>query len=269
MTYGFLYSPHTTRNPRMSKHSYQFKDHRILSKDEEHKLFTLYHTTESIVTKQRIKNTIVTHNMKFAAKCANTYIPKYPHVDPDDIKGYAMMGLIDTVDRFDPTRGIKFTSYAVWWIKNFINRNIETEESLIRHPANIHQQLQKAINNREFSDDILSMVHTVRGGQSLDKPLEQPDGMSNTKLGDLLEDESIEDMDELIECDKLKTRINAALDTLNDNEKFIIQEAYGFHSGEKRPLRDIANELNVTHDSVRYIRNKCITKLKRRLTIHE
>lgn len=253
----------------MAKHSYQFKDHSILTKADEYQLFDLYHRTNSTETKQRIKNRIVTHNMKFAAKCANTYIPKYPHVDPDDIKGYAMMGLLDTIDRFDHTRGIKFTSYAVWWIKNFINRNIETAESLVRYPANIHQQLQKEINKREFSDEMLAMVNSVRGGQSLDKPLNEFNAnMRTSSLSDLLEDHTIEPTDNIIESAQLKEQINKALDSLNDNEKFIIKEAYGFYTGEKRPLRDIAIELNVTHDSVRYIRNKCIEKLKKRLQMH-
>lgn len=255
---------------KTSHHSYQFKDHSILTRNDEYQLFEQYNKTKSPEIKQQIKNHIITHNMKFAAKCANTYIAKYPHVDPDDIKGYAMMGMIDTIDRFDYTLGIKFTSYAVWWIKNCINRNVETFESLVRYPANIHQQLQKEINARKFSNEILTMVNTVRGGQSLTKPFDEGNrNIHNNSLIDVLEDTTVENTDDMLESNELKDQINTALDSLNDNEKFIMKAAYGFHSGEKRALRDIALELNVTHDSVRYIRNNCIKKLKKRLKLYD
>lgn len=237
-----------------------------MTQTEEQNLFDLYtNKNTSPHTKQRIKDTIITHNMKFAAKCANTYISKYSHVDPDDIKGYAMMGLIDTVDRFDHTRGLRFTSYAVWWIKNFIIRNIETEESLIRYPANIHRQLQVEINNKDISYDMLSMINTVRGGNSIDASIEYGDGRSSNTFSDLLEDDSIEHMDDVITNNQLKEQIAKAFKYLTKDERYVMQSAYGFHTGEKRPLRDIADDLNVTHDRIRYIRNKSIQKLKKAL----
>jgi RNA polymerase sigma factor (sigma-70 family) len=248
----------------MPTYSYAFKDHRILSVEEEQQLFKLYtSSTTSPGIKQRVRDRLITYNMKFAARCANLYVKKCPHVHPDDLKGYAMEGLIASVDRFDYTRGVKFTSFAVWWIKNYINRNVECNESLVRYPANIHQKLQRAVNNKTFSDEINVMFETIKGGISLNQPIF--DGDSSVTVGDLIEDETVEDSLDILDSKRVSNTITSALASLDETERYVIEEAFGFTTGEKKCVREIADEIGIPHENVRYIRGRGIEKLKRKL----
>ncbi len=249
---------------RMTKYSYAFKDHRILSMQEEQELFNIYHnpaTSQGI--KDRVRDRLITHNMKFAARCANLYVKKCPHVHLDDLKGYAMEGLIESVSRFDHTRGVKFTSFAVWWIKNYINRNVECNESLVRFPANVHQKLQKAVNQKEFTDEINLIFETIKGGVSMDQPIF--DDSSSATFGDLLEDGNIEDTLDILDTQHINQTIMKAMNSLDDTERYVIEEAFGFTTGEKKGVKEIAEDIGIPHENVRYIRGRGINKLKRKL----
>lgn len=248
----------------MTKYSYAFKDHRILSMREEQELFNIYRNPAiSKGIKDRVRDRLITHNMKFAARCANLYVKKCPHVHVDDLKGYAMEGLIESVDRFDHTRGVKFTSFAVWWIKNYINRNVECNESLIRFPANVHQKLQKAINKKEFTDEFNLIFDTIKGGVSMDQPMF--DGNSSATIGDLMEDDTIEDTIDILDNKRISNAIMKAMASLDATERYVIEEAFGFTTGEKKGIREIAEDIGIPHENVRYIRGRGINKLKRKL----
>lgn len=248
----------------MSGHSYNFPNHTIFTKEEEYALFKLYNTTKSPQIKQSVKDRIIKHNLRFATRCANTYIMKHKHVDPDDLKGYAMMGLIEAIDRFDYTRGLKFNSFAVWWVKSFINRNVHTNESIVRLPANKHLELNKAVKDDNFTDDVISMFETIKGGVSIDQPLDSSSDATIT-MSDVLADESKEDLLEAFDNKLLLARINDAMDSLSYKERYIFEELYGINTGEKRGMRDVAEDLNVSHENVRYTRDITINKIRRHL----
>jgi len=243
----------------MSYQHYQCDDHRILSSNEEFELFQQYSQTKS----PKIKNKIVEYNLKFAIKCSRAYINKYSHVDPADLTGYAMMGLIESVDKFDHTRGTKFISFAVWWIKNFIIRHVETNESMIRYPANLHRQAQEKINEKNVTDEVTLMFHNIKGGYSLNQPLS--DEYNGKSFDELLESPEYFCPDSHMDDERLKAIIEDCMQDLTHEEKYIIRETFGFIVGEKRTIKSVADELNIPQEKVRYIKNASVKKIKNRL----
>ncbi len=112
----------------MQIHGYSISNHRILNRDEERELFRRYVKNPD----RKTKNHIAQFYIKFAIQCGGVYRRKYFHVQHSDLIGYAMLGLLDAIDKYDPEGHAKFTTYAVWWIKAAIHRNVELYESLVR-----------------------------------------------------------------------------------------------------------------------------------------
>lgn len=238
---------------------YKCTNHRILSRKEEYELFEEYAKTQSVV----IRDKIITHNMKFALKCANAYIARHPHVSIVDLKGYAVEGLIMAIDKFELDRNMKFITFAVWWIKMNITRSVEKYEGLIRYPANIHRDLFKNYKNNEslFDEgmeiDYAMVYGNIHGGISLETPIE---GENDICISDTIADEQpIETVDDTVELIAL---MHKAISKLPVEERYIIEETYGISSGTKRTTREIADELRMSNETVRYIKNKGLKILK-------
>lgn len=249
------------------KHSYYCDDHKMLSKEDEKLAFIKYHTATTPELKLKWRNHIITHNTKFAIKCAMQYVRKYPHVDPDDIKGYAVEGLITAIPKYEDEHNTRFTSFAVWWIKATINTNVMENESMIRYPSNQHLDLQRAINEQAktsipIDHRFKTMVNTVRGGTSLSTPINNEDEHT---LESVIEDTRIKHVCDVMNRDTLNTYIKSVVYTLSDKERYIISELYGLFTGESRSCRDIAEELNIKTDRVRYIKDKSLLKLAPKL----
>lgn len=228
----------------------------MLSRDEEIAIFKLYNKKRS----PSARNFIIEHNLKFAIHCGNTYITKYPHVDPMDLRSYAILGLYEAIENYDYTSGVKFISYAVWWVKATINKNVQNTESLVRIPSNIHQKLQKAINKKEFTQETADLFNTISGGMSMDAKINGDDDSST--LGDtIFDEESIKQFNK-IDDDDLKRKMNSVMnECLSQREKYIVSEHFGLTTGEPRTLADIGKELRLSREHTRNIKNKAFTKM--------
>lgn len=241
---------------------YKIKDHRMLSRDEEVAIFKIYQKEKSPAA----RNFIIEHNLKFAIRCGNAYKNKYPHVDPMDLRSYAILGLYDAIENYDYNSGVKFISYAVWWVKATIHRHVQKTESLIRIPANIHQKLQKAINKKEFTEETSALFNTISGGMSMDAKINGDDDSST--LGDTLFDEESFKQFNKIDDDDLKRKLNTVIDEcLTEREKYIVSEHFGLVTGEVRTLADIGNELKLSREHTRNIKNKAFTKMIKLLKV--
>lgn len=235
---------------------YKISDHRVLTRAEEMAIFKIYQETKSVSA----RNYIIEHNLKFAIHCGNAYITKYPHVDPMDLRSYAILGLYEAIEKYDYKSGVKFISYAVWWVKATITRNVQSHESLVRFPANIHQKLQKAVNNKEFTQEVVDRFNTIAGGMSMDARIGSDD--ETRTLGDTIQDkESMEQFNKL-DNDDLRAKLFGVIDDcLSNREKYIVTEHFGLISGECRTLADIGNELNMSREHARNIKNKAFQKM--------
>lgn len=243
-------------------YEYKFDNHKILSIQEEQALFIQYKNATTQDIKDRIRNKIVLHNMKFAMQCAKAYIKRYNHVSSADIKGYAVEGLMYAVDEFDYTRGFKFITYAVWWIKQFINRSIENNESVIRYPANWHNQLRNELKHKkDFSEDVTTMCANIYNLPSLDAPFnDSPDA---GKIADIVEDVDVDhSYSRMMDNEHVKNLHKIIDETLNSQERDVIYAIFGL-KGEESSMTDIATDLKLNVDVVRNTRINACAKLAR------
>lgn len=235
---------------------YKVTDHHILSKSEEIAIFKAYSQNKS----SKFRNYIIEHNLKFAIHCANAYITKYPHVDAMDLRSYAILGLYEAIEKYDYNSGVKFISYAVWWVKATINKNVQSYESLVRYPANIHQNLQKSVNKKEFNETVVDIFNTISGGMSMDAKIKCGDGYRT--LGDTIQDiNALQQFNEL-DINDLHTKLFAVIDEhLSPREKYVVVEHFGLLSKDTRRLVEIGNELNISREHARNIKNKAFSKM--------
>jgi len=239
----------------MYNYTYRVPNHKVLTKEEEKVLFLDYIKNPSL----KKKNYIVGYYYKFAIQCGTVYVRKYRHVQIEDLVGYAMLGLLDAVDKYDPNTEAKFTTYAIWWIKAAIHRNVETYESLVRHPATTHNKLQKAITNNEFNDEITQLFDSVQGGTSLDTKM---GGENSGTLQDMLADPSSSLIEEDLMDEETRSFLLYHIDNcLDKREQKVVKDYFGFY-GEKISSKDLADELKVSRELIRHIRNKALHKLR-------
>lgn len=239
----------------MYNFTYKVPNHKILTKEEEKALFIEYVKEPSL----KKKNLIVGYYYKFTIQCATVYTRKYKHVQIEDLVGYAMLGLLDAVDKYDPNTEAKFTTYAIWWIKASIHRNVETYESLVRHPATTHVKLQKAITNNEYTEEINLLFDSVQGGTSLDAQLGDDNSGS---LQGILADPNSMVFEDSVDNEQVRSLLLYHIDRcLDKREQKVVKEYFGLY-GQEVSSKDLATELNVSRELIRHIRIRGLQKLK-------
>ena len=181
------------------------------------------------------RDKLIEHNLRFAISVAKQYV--YTNIPIEDLIQYANMGLVKAADLWDPTRGFKFISYAVWWIRQIIMANIKS--AVVTMPINQwralnteHRELEKKCQEDEFLYDS-SIPRKVGFEDWMVKPYEQEDGTMYT-------------FEQLI-C------------KLSKREQDIIRKRYV----ENRTQCDIAESMGCTRENIRSIESKALRKLRR------
>ncbi len=190
------------------------------------------------------------------------------------------IGLMKATDKFDYTRGFKFSTYATWWIRQAITRAISDQSRTIRLPVHVGETINRVkktghrlqqILEREptqeeiaramdISDDKVRQVLDVsRHPISLEAPVGQ-DG--DAFLGDFIEDETMPQPLELASQELLKSQIGDALDKLTERERKIIILRFGLEDGRFRTLEEVGREFGITRERIRQIEAKALRKLR-------
>ena len=220
-------------------------------------------------------NKLITHNLRFVVAVAKKF--QGQGIPFEDLINEGNLGLIKAVDRFDESRGFRFISYAVWWITQGIRQAIQKTGRVIRLPAHIREsmgklyrksiELEQNIEREPSAEELAEITKTSPGWiDDLKKVFTEPVslddsfGDSDTALMHLLASKDPRPEATLMK-NSLEKEILSVLDTLDDREKFVIINYFGFQGKEQKNLQEIGNDLNITSERVRQIKDRALQRL--------
>lgn len=224
---------------------------------------------------------LVSANLRFVISVAKQF--QNQGLSLNDLISEGNIGLIKAAQRFDETRGFKFISYAVWWIRQSIMQAIAEQSRVVRLPTNrigklniiskayrkLEQEYERKPTIEELAkilemtpEEISYALRTSRGHISMDAPLKSSEE-SNYNLKDILQNEKQPLPDKDLLKESLKKDINNALSTLTEKEAEVIKLCFGIGQNHSATLEEISNRFNLTRERVRQIKERAIRNIRR------
>ena len=244
----------------------------LLSSDEEFEYAKLAEQGDEYA-----KNMLAESNLRLVVSIAKRYVGRGMLFL--DLIQEGNIGLMKAVDKFDPSKGYKFSTYATWWIRQAITRAIADQARTIRIPvhmvetinklARVQRQLTQELN-REPTDEELAKkigisVEKVREVYKISQDpvsLETPIGEEDdSHLGDFIKDERTMSPEEYATIEMLKEELSGVLLTLTEREEKVLRLRFGLDDGQCRTLEEVGQVFNVTRERIRQIEAKALRKL--------
>ncbi|MCB0429675.1 MAG: sigma-70 family RNA polymerase sigma factor [Flavobacteriales bacterium] len=245
----------------------------LITAEEETELAKRIHQGDQVAMEKLIQA-----NLRFVVSVAKQY--QHMGMNLADLINQGNIGLVKAAERFDETKGFKFISYAVWWIRQSILQALAEQSRIIRLPLNQIGSLNKI--NRAFSDleqqfereptpeelaeklesDSSKIMETLQAAQqhsSIDAPIHADE---DATVANLLVNHDAPDADEHLMDESLKREIERALSSLTETEKDVIKLFFGIGFSHGLTLEEIGNRLHLTRERIRQIKERALRRLR-------
>ena len=237
----------------------------VISHQRQEEIFTSLNdkgVTES--EKRKLHNELIVGNLRFVISVAKMY--QNQGMDLLDLISEGNIGLIKAAERFDPTSGLKFISYAVWWVRQSIMASLNENARTIRIPSNLVQEAQKARKDELNEEDKFHISNEESTPIGVNLPycvgLYKEINEEGDQLIDVIPNRDVESPDAILNSpEEIKKKVNLMLSVLDDREKIIIEKYYGL-TGIESNLEDLGEEFGCTKERIRQLRDKAIKKLR-------
>ena len=260
----------------------------LLTLEEEREYSRRYSQTKDPEAMEKL----VCHNLKLVVSVAKRYVSGCTSLELMDLITEGVDGLMKAVKKFDPERGVKFSTYSMWWIRQAITRAIQTKDKTIRVAVHMLEKMRKAsalIREKEIELDRLLTyeekldiaISVTKNSDNADMAKEiirllnepnvvsmdgivsgaEEEGKNKSHLGDFIKDDKSE-VDRDINREEMIVELHSALEILSEKELDVIARRFGLFGKEEATLESIGKSYNVTRERVRQIEQRALKKLR-------
>lgn len=231
----------------------------------------------------KARNSMITSNLRLVIKVARDYRTR--GVPMLDLIEEGNLGLIHAVNKFDPERGFRFSTYATWWIRQGIEHAVMNQSRLVRLPFHVikdlnqvlkvKKQLQEKAHGQAVAvkdiakeldideDKVRSMLIVAEGISISDLNVKNKDSEKNVSLLDLLADEKTPTLEEQFGNTEIEKLLRSWIDSLNERQKIIVIHRFGINDNDIKTLEEIGEMLHLTRERVRQLQKTVLISLKK------